>query len=86
VHPSALNIVIARDGRLLGVELLESSGSVEQDRMLLDAIRQAQPLPPLPGSYRYPTFSAPIRFAPPLRLMFQGKGGMQMPSLMKHGN
>lgn len=85
VHPSALNIVIARDGRLLGVELLESSGSREQDMMLMNAIKMAQPLPPLPVSYHYPTFSAPIRFAPPLRLMLQGKSGMQMPSLMNHG-
>lgn len=66
---ASVNIVISRSGRLLACELLESSGSSEQDGLLLAVIRKAEPLPPLPADFREPTFSAPIRFVPPLRLM-----------------
>ena len=72
--PASVNLTISRDGRLLGCELLESSGNSEQDRLLLAVVRSAEPLPPLPDSYVWPTFNAPIRFVPPLRLMLPGFG------------
>jgi protein TonB len=84
VNAAAVNLSISRDGKVLACELLESSGSREQDAALLDAVRTAEPLPPLPRSYFYPTFNAPIRFVPPLRLMLPGFAGKAKPSL-RHG-
>lgn len=74
VAPASVNIMISRDGTVVGCELLESSGSREQDQALLDSIKKAVPLPPLPGSFPQRTFNAPIRFVPPLRLMMPGFG------------
>lgn len=81
---ASVNLLISRDGRLLACELMESSGSREQDRLLLVAVRSAEPLPPLPASYSWPTFNAPIRFVPPLRLMLPGFGSGSRPGGM-HG-
>jgi TonB family protein len=75
---AAVNLMISREGKLLVCELLQSSGNPDQDRALVSAVKAAEPLPPLPRSYLQPTFSAPIRFMPPLRLMLPGF------SLQKH--
>ncbi len=72
VSPASVNLLISRDGKVIGCELLESSGSREQDQALLNSVKMAEPLPPLPQSYPQRTFNAPIRFVPPLRLMFPG--------------
>lgn len=69
---ASVNIHISREGKVLACELLESSGSREQDQALLDAVKRAEPLPPLPRSFIGRVFTAPIRFVPPLRLMFPG--------------
>jgi protein TonB len=69
---ASVNIHISREGKVLGCELLESSGDREQDKALLDSIKRAEPLPPLPQSFYGRVFNAPLRFAPPLRLMFPG--------------
>jgi periplasmic protein TonB len=69
---AAVNIHISREGKVLGCELLESSGSREQDQALLDSIKRTEPLPTLPQSFYGKVFNAPIRFVPPLRLMFPG--------------
>jgi protein TonB len=74
VAAASINIMISRDGKVVGCELLESSGSREQDQALMESIKKAEPLPPLPQSFHQRTFNAPIRFAPPLRLMFTGSG------------
>jgi len=63
---------ISRDGKVVACDLLESSGNREQDLVLLDSVKRAEPLPPLPASYPGKIFNAPIRFVPPLRLMFSG--------------
>lgn len=73
-NAAAVNLVISRDGRVLGCELLRSSGNREHDRALLAVVKAAEPLPPLPQSYLSPTFNAPIRFVPPLGLMMPGFG------------
>jgi len=83
-NAAAVNLIISSDGMVVACELLESSGSREQDKTLLAAVRAAEPLPPLPQSYPWPTFSAPIRFVPPLRLMFPGFAGSSRPGV-KHG-
>lgn len=74
VATAAVNIMISRDGTLVGCDLLESSGSREQDQALLESIKKAEPLPPLPQSFPQRTFTAPIRFVPPLRLMLPAFG------------
>ena len=74
VAAASVNIMISRDGKVVGCELMESSGSREQDQALLESIKNAEPLPPLPQSFHQRTFNAPIRFVPPLRLMFPGFG------------
>jgi TonB family protein len=74
VAAASVNIMISRDGKVVGCVILESSGRREQDQALLEAIKKAEPLPPLPQSFRQRTFNAPIRFVPPLRLMFPGFG------------
>jgi len=74
VATAAVNIMISRDGTLVGCDLLESSGSREQDQALLESIKKAAPLPPLPQSFPQRTFNAPIRFVPPLRLMLPDFG------------
>ncbi len=54
---------IGRDGRLVGLKLLRSSGFSLLDRAALNAIREAAPFPPLPGRLHidrlniYATFS-----------------------------
>lgn len=68
--PVSVNLVISRDGKVVACQLFESSGNREQDQALLEAIKKAEPLPPLPQSFPQHTFNAPIRFVPPLRLMF----------------
>jgi protein TonB len=68
--PASVNLSISREGKIIACELFESSGNREQDQALIDAIKKAQPLPPLPKSFYQQTFNAPIRFVPPLRLMF----------------
>lgn len=84
VNPASVHLSISREGKLLACELIESSGSLEQDKMLVEVIRSAEPLPPLPASYRWPTFDAPIRFVPPLRLMLPGFSSRKTPQL-RHG-
>jgi protein TonB len=84
VNPASVHLSISREGKLLACELIESSGNREQDKMLIEAIKLAQPLPPLPTNYRWPTFDAPIRFVPPLRLMLPGFGSRKAPPL-RHG-
>jgi TonB family protein len=79
INSASVNLTISREGKLLNCELLESSGSREQDKMLMEAIKLSQPLPPLPASYRNQVFNAPIRFVPPLRLMLPGLGNRKAP-------
>ncbi|PKN16235.1 MAG: hypothetical protein CVU66_01680 [Deltaproteobacteria bacterium HGW-Deltaproteobacteria-23] len=74
VATAAVNIMISRDGTVVGSVLLESSGNREQDQALLESIKKAEPLPPLPPSFPQRTFNAPIRFVPPLRLMLPDFG------------
>ena len=83
-NSASVHLSISRQGKLLSCELIESSGNREQDKMLIEAIKQAEPLPPLPASYRWPTFDAPIRFVPPLRLMLPGFTGKKVP-VLRHG-
>lgn len=84
VNSASVHLSISRDGKLLACELIESSGNREQDKMLIAAIKLAEPLPPLPATFRGSVFNAPIRFVPPLRLMLPGFNSKKMPAL-RHG-
>jgi protein TonB len=47
---TVVRIVIARDGRLVDVEVLRSSGYPEMDRGVLAGVRAGSPYTPLPAS------------------------------------
>lgn len=69
VDPLVVNIVIARNGEIIGSEIMMSSGNPRYDRAVLAALNAASPLPPLPASYQGEYFQAPLRLVPPLNLM-----------------
>jgi protein TonB len=64
-----INVVIARDGKVLQAEIVQGSGSFSYDRSLLKALEAAGPFPPLPERYQQVFFLAPLLFNPPLNLM-----------------
>lgn len=72
--PVAVNLLISRDGKIIACDFFQSSGNRDQDKIMIDAIKAAQPLPPLPVNFPQTTFNAPIRFVPPLKLMMPGFG------------
>jgi protein TonB len=65
-------ILVNHDGKLVGCDLMESTGNPQDDQLLVESLKLAEPLPPLPRSFVAPVFSAPIRFVPPLNLMSPG--------------
>ena len=64
-----VTIVLQRDGEILDVRLIKSSGNPEYDRVILKALQSATPLPPLPESYPGEYFEAPFRLMAPLGLL-----------------
>ena len=62
-------VVISRDGGIADIKLLQGTGNPSYDRQMLQALRTAGPLSPLPESYEPDHFSAPLRFVAPLNLM-----------------
>ncbi|WP_298435204.1 energy transducer TonB [Geobacter sp.] len=64
-----VTIVLKRDGEILDVRLIKSSGNPEYDRMILNALQSATPLPPLPESYPGEYFQAPFRLVAPSGLL-----------------
>jgi protein TonB len=62
-------LVIARNGAIVDRMLMESSGNPASDRAMLQALEAANPLPPLPDTYRGDFFQAPLRFNMPLNLL-----------------
>jgi TonB family protein len=59
-------VVIARDGRLLNVQVVRSSGVAAMDQGVLDGVRQGSPYTPLPPSIAGPsaTFRLPLVSVP----------------------
>jgi len=49
-----LRISVSRQGRIEGVELLESSGSYDLDQEAIRAVHAGQPYGPLPAAYPHP--------------------------------
>jgi periplasmic protein TonB len=64
-----INLVIARDGTVVGKQMVRSSGNPAYDRAILRTLEATNPLPPLPESFPGDFFQAPIRFNAPLNLM-----------------
>jgi len=62
-------LVIARNGTIVDRKLVESSGNPAYDKAMLQTLEAANPLPPLPETYRGDFFQAPLRFNAPLNLM-----------------
>jgi periplasmic protein TonB len=67
--PVVVNITVARNGEVIGCEIMRGSGSKRYDKAVLAALSAASPLPPLPAQYVGDSFQAPIRLVPPLNLM-----------------
>jgi len=65
---AVVEIVVARDGMIVGKSLIRSSGNPAFDRTIFVALEKANPLPPLPQNYRMKYFVAPIRFIAPFGL------------------
>ncbi len=66
---AVVNLLISRDGVIVRSFLVQGSGNPVFDRQILQAVTAANPLPPLPESYKGDMFVAPLRFKAPLSLM-----------------
>ena len=69
-HEALVTITVRKNGELLDVRLVKSSGSDEYDRLIMDALLAASNLPPLPESYPGDFFQAPLRLMAPRGLLF----------------
>ena len=58
-------IKIQRDAKILGAEFEKMSGNRQLDSSVMNAIRKADPLPPLPEDFRENVLELGIRFTPP---------------------
>lgn len=69
IRELVLNVIISRDGTIVAKELIRSSGDVNYDKAVLNALDGAGQLPPLPSSFTGDLFVAPIRLVAPLYLL-----------------
>jgi len=58
-------LLILRDGTIVSVRVMQSTGSTEADRLAADIIKSSSPLPALPSSYELGLFRAPLRIKAP---------------------
>jgi len=58
-------LLLQRDGTIVSINIIQGSGSREADLLLVEIIRNASPLPPLPASYDLALFRAPLRIKAP---------------------
>jgi periplasmic protein TonB len=72
---AVINVLIARDGTLLDLQLAQSSGNLSRDRAIVQALRNSSPFPPLPDGYADNSFKAPLRFVAPLNMMAPALSG-----------
>lgn len=68
-----VNMLIARNGEVIDIRLLQSSGSRNDDQALLKTLTKITGLPVLPDSYQGELFVAPLRFNAPLNLLRPAK-------------
>jgi periplasmic protein TonB len=69
VRGAIVNLAIARNGEILDIKLIRSSRNPEFDRAIMESIRAAGPLPPLPADFPLDIFTAPLKFVEPLNLL-----------------
>jgi periplasmic protein TonB len=69
LKPVVVSVTVARNGNIIGCEIMRGSGSPRYDKAVLAALAAASPLPPLPENYELDFFQVPIRLVPPLNLM-----------------
>jgi protein TonB len=60
-----VSITMTRQGEILAIRLVQSSGIATYDQLILEALQQTSPLPPLPESYPGEYFQAPLRLVAP---------------------
>ncbi|MBT1075905.1 energy transducer TonB [Geobacter grbiciae] len=65
-----VTITVRKNGELLDVRLIRSSGNDQYDRLIMDTLQAASNLPPLPDSYPGEFFQAPLRLMAPRGLLF----------------
>jgi TonB family protein len=59
-----VSVKIGRDGGLLDVWVEQSSGLRRFDESLVNAVRKAEPFPPVPGEFEGAIFETGLRFCP----------------------
>jgi periplasmic protein TonB len=69
VRGALVNLVIARNGEILDIRFMRSSQNPAFDRAIMESIKAAGPLPPLPAGYALDFFTAPLKFVGPLNLL-----------------
>lgn len=69
VRGALVNLVIARNGEILDIRLIRSSQNPAFDRAIMESIKAAGPLPPLPAGFALDFFTAPLKFVGPLNLL-----------------
>jgi protein TonB len=69
IRELVMNVLVARDGTIIGKELVRGSGNSGYDRAVLKALEGVGHVPPLPETYRGDYFIAPIRLVAPLNLL-----------------
>ena len=60
-----IELLVQRDGTVVAIQILQGTGVGEADRLLMEIIRNASPLPPLPVTYDPGLFRAPLRIKAP---------------------
>lgn len=60
----SIGFIISRDGKVTALKIIKSSGNEVLDNSALQAIRDAEPLPPLPDDYKGESLEAGILFVP----------------------
>jgi protein TonB len=69
VRGARVVLVIARNGEILDIRLVSSSRNPAFDRAIMESIKAAGPLPPLPAAFDMDFFTAPLKFVGPLNLL-----------------
>ncbi len=67
-----LFFAIGRDGELIDASLQKSTGSRAVDAAIIAVVKEVSPFPPLPDSYPFSRFQAPLKITAPLRLFNTG--------------
>ncbi|MDD2541400.1 MAG: TonB C-terminal domain-containing protein [Desulfuromonadaceae bacterium] len=67
------DVLLQRDGTIVSIRVRQGTGLPEADRLLVEIIKKASPLPFLPSTYDQGMFRAPLRIKAPSVLFRLGK-------------